>query len=141
MTAIWTWLAGLIKRPRAAKQNGTQEAKSLVDTDAVLAILHPQFHGNNQVGVEIGRDNSATIHADRKLISEYRDWLKTQPPHVVESYEYWLTHYERGCNEAEAALADNARKKFLDSWERDVSMKLREAEVRAKAYPKPERLD
>ena len=107
-----------------------------VDTDAVLSIVHGQFHGNNKVGVEIGMDNAQTIANDRALIRKYREWLKTQPRNIVRAYEYWLEHYERGCHEAERALADNARQKFHDRWEREVSARHRDAAERAKKLPK-----
>jgi len=62
------------------------EPKIEIDTDAVLAILHPKFHGNNESGVVIGMDNARTIAEDRALIAYYRNWLKTQPRNVV---KFW----------------------------------------------------
>jgi len=116
---------------------GCSDDVSPKSTDVVLAILHPQFHGNNETGVIVGMDNEQTIAKDRALITKYREWLKTQPRDVVRAYEYWLSFYESGCKEAEKAIASNARKKFHDEWDRDVAQKLRKAEEAAKNFPKP----
>ena len=109
------------------------------DTDVVLAILHRQFHGNNETGVIVGKDNERTITADRALIAKYREWLKTQPRNVVRAYEYWLSFYEAGCNDAEKAIANNARQKFNDRWDHGVTQRLRKAEEASKSFPQPAR--
>ena len=123
----------------ASRSEPISDEQELVeyDTDAVLAIVQPQFHGNSGVGVEIGSNNEQTIAEDRALIAKYRNWLKTQPRNVIRAYEYWLRYYEYGCDRAERAIAGNAKQKFDDRWKQTVAKINATAEL-ARTYPKLE---
>lgn len=135
--AVWN-VDDLIFAPtHISKSKAIEESNAPKNTDVVLAILSPRFHGNNETGVIVGMNNRQTIAEDRALIVKYREWLKTQPSDVVSAYEYWLWFYERGCNEAETAIENNAAQKFKDRWDRDVEQKLAAAAIIARTYPKP----
>ena len=110
------------------------------DTDVVLDILYNKFHGNNEIGVCLGMDNERTIAADREVIAKYRAWLTSQPSNIVNAYEYWLKHFENGCDEAESAIRNHAREKQLEKWKQDdEKSKTKDSCIREvfKTFPKP----
>lgn len=86
---------------------------------AALDALYWRIPDVNEVGVELGMDDMDKVQSARTQISVVRTWLKDQPRDVQGAYEYWLDYYESNADEAERAIRDGARQKWLDKCKKD----------------------
>lgn len=106
---------------------------------AALNVLFPVMESRSEYGARWGYCDINDIQADRRQISKYRKWLETQSdPYVIRAYQKWLAYYERGCNEAQAAIERGDRARAIaEDKERDRQRREENERVAKINMPRP----